>query len=103
MSVCVIGQDANLTQMTYVTLNSTEVCDEAHPALLTDISIGELQPGQKVKPTYTHARASFLCYYVRYNSIEIVAFFTFKSLIEVHLNILQKVKHSVCVTFWLPD
>ncbi|XP_047675733.1 trafficking protein particle complex subunit 11 isoform X1 [Tachysurus fulvidraco] len=43
------GQDANLTQMTYVTLNSSEACDEAHPALLTDISIGELQPGQKVE------------------------------------------------------
>ncbi|KAI5100724.1 trafficking protein particle complex subunit 11, partial [Silurus meridionalis] len=43
------GQDANLTQMTYVTLNSSEVCDEAHPALLTDISIGELQPGQKIE------------------------------------------------------
>lgn len=43
--------------MTYVTLNSSETCDEAHPALLTDISIGELQPGQKVKPytQTTHA------------------------------------------------
>lgn len=61
MSVCVIGQDANLTQMTYVTLNSAEVCDEAHPALLTDISIGELQPGQKVKPTYTHTHALHSC------------------------------------------
>lgn len=53
-SVCVTGQDANLTQTTYVTLNNSEVCDEAHPALLTDISIGELQPGQKVKPKRTH-------------------------------------------------
>ncbi|KAL7858534.1 hypothetical protein AOLI_G00186360 [Acnodon oligacanthus] len=43
------GQDANLTQTTHVTLNSTEVCDDAHPALLTDISIGDLQPGQKIE------------------------------------------------------
>ncbi|RXM30934.1 Trafficking protein particle complex subunit 11 [Acipenser ruthenus] len=43
------GQDANLTQTTYVTLNGSEMCDDSHPALLPDISIGELQPGQKVE------------------------------------------------------
>lgn len=48
-----LGQDANLTQTTHVTLNSSEVCDDAHPALLTDISVGDLQPGEKVQ-TLTH-------------------------------------------------
>ncbi|MBN3301762.1 TPC11 protein, partial [Amia calva] len=47
------GQDANLTQTTHVTMNSSEMCDDSHPALLPDISIGELQPGQKIeKPLY---------------------------------------------------
>uniref|UniRef100_A0A6Q2ZQJ1 Trafficking protein particle complex subunit 11 n=1 Tax=Esox lucius TaxID=8010 RepID=A0A6Q2ZQJ1_ESOLU len=44
------GQDANLTQSTQVTLNGLEVCDESHPALLPDIAIGDLQPGEKVHP-----------------------------------------------------
>ncbi|XP_012988959.2 trafficking protein particle complex subunit 11 [Esox lucius] len=43
------GQDANLTQSTQVTLNGLEVCDESHPALLPDIAIGDLQPGEKVE------------------------------------------------------
>ncbi|XP_073676596.1 trafficking protein particle complex subunit 11 [Garra rufa] len=47
------GQDANLTQSTQITLNSSEVCDDSHPALLPDIPLGDLQPGQKiVKPLY---------------------------------------------------
>ncbi|RXN29164.1 trafficking particle complex subunit 11 [Labeo rohita] len=47
------GQDANLTQSTQITLNGTEVCDDSHPALLPDIPLGDLQPGQKiVKPLY---------------------------------------------------
>uniref|UniRef100_H3APD6 Trafficking protein particle complex subunit 11 n=1 Tax=Latimeria chalumnae TaxID=7897 RepID=H3APD6_LATCH len=47
------GQDANLTQTTHVTLNGTEICDDSHPALLPDIPIGDLQPGEKVeKPLY---------------------------------------------------
>ncbi|KAJ8416548.1 hypothetical protein AAFF_G00358360 [Aldrovandia affinis] len=47
------GQDANLTQTTHVTLTSSEMGDDSHPALLPDISIGDLQPGQKVeKPLY---------------------------------------------------
>ncbi|KAK2890874.1 hypothetical protein Q8A67_013517 [Cirrhinus molitorella] len=49
------GQDANLTQSTQITLNGTEVCDDSHPALLPDIPLGDLQPGQKiVKPLYIH-------------------------------------------------
>uniref|UniRef100_A0A4W4FVJ2 Trafficking protein particle complex subunit 11 C-terminal domain-containing protein n=1 Tax=Electrophorus electricus TaxID=8005 RepID=A0A4W4FVJ2_ELEEL len=43
------GQDANLTQTTHVTLDSSEGCDDAHPALLTDIVVGDLQPGQKME------------------------------------------------------
>ncbi|XP_029515287.1 trafficking protein particle complex subunit 11 [Oncorhynchus nerka] len=43
------GQDANLTQSTHVTLNGLEMCDESHPALLPDIAIGDLQPGEKVE------------------------------------------------------
>ncbi|XP_077103584.1 trafficking protein particle complex subunit 11 [Siphateles boraxobius] len=47
------GQDANLTQSTQITLNGSEVCDDSHPALLPDIPLGDLQPGQKiVKPLY---------------------------------------------------
>ncbi|XP_028815392.1 trafficking protein particle complex subunit 11 [Denticeps clupeoides] len=43
------GQDANLTQTTHVTMNGGEMCDDSHPALLPDIPIGDLQPGQKMK------------------------------------------------------
>ncbi|OXB75240.1 UNVERIFIED_CONTAM: hypothetical protein H355_008654 [Colinus virginianus] len=47
------GQDANLTQKTQVTLRGTDTCDESFPALLTDIPIGDLQPGEKLeKPIY---------------------------------------------------
>ncbi|XP_069049105.1 trafficking protein particle complex subunit 11 [Lepisosteus oculatus] len=47
------GQDANLSQTTHVTLSSSEMCDDSHPALLPDISLGDLQPGQKIeKPLY---------------------------------------------------
>lgn len=42
------GQDANLTQKTHVTLHGTELCDESYPALLTDIPVGDLQPGEQV-------------------------------------------------------
>nr|XP_033799055.1 trafficking protein particle complex subunit 11 [Geotrypetes seraphini] len=49
------GQDANLTQKTHVTLNGREICDDSHPALLTDIPIGDLQPGEKIeKAIYIH-------------------------------------------------
>lgn len=42
------GQDANLTQKTQVTLRGTELCDESCPALLTDIPVEDLRPGQQV-------------------------------------------------------
>lgn len=43
-----LGQDANLTQKTHVTLHGTEPCDESYPALLTDIPVGDLHPGEQV-------------------------------------------------------
>ncbi|XP_046870034.1 trafficking protein particle complex subunit 11 [Hypomesus transpacificus] len=42
------GQDANLTQSTHVTLTGSEGCEDL-PALLPDIHIGDLQPGQTVE------------------------------------------------------
>uniref|UniRef100_A0A2D4J4X0 Trafficking protein particle complex subunit 11 n=1 Tax=Micrurus lemniscatus lemniscatus TaxID=129467 RepID=A0A2D4J4X0_MICLE len=49
------GQDANLTQKTHVTLNGTEMCDDSYPALLPDIPLGDLQPGEKLeKIVYIH-------------------------------------------------
>lgn len=42
------GQDANLTQKTHVTLHGAELCDESYPALLTDIPVGDLRPGEQV-------------------------------------------------------
>nr|DBA29121.1 TPA: hypothetical protein GDO54_009378 [Pyxicephalus adspersus] len=42
------GQDANLTQKTLVTLEGAEMCDDSSPALLTDIPVGNLQPGEKL-------------------------------------------------------
>lgn len=44
----IVGQDANLTQKTHVTLNGSEMCDDSYPALLPDIPVGDLQPGEKV-------------------------------------------------------
>ncbi|KAH0616126.1 hypothetical protein JD844_027010 [Phrynosoma platyrhinos] len=41
------GQDANLTQKTHVTLNGTEMCDDSYPALIPDIPVGDLEPGEK--------------------------------------------------------
>ncbi|XP_055488023.1 trafficking protein particle complex subunit 11 isoform X2 [Leucoraja erinacea] len=47
------GQDANLTQTTHITLDSTEMCDDSCPALLPDIPIGDLLPAAKVEmPLY---------------------------------------------------
>ncbi|KAF7643174.1 hypothetical protein LDENG_00244050, partial [Lucifuga dentata] len=42
------GQDANLSQTTHVMLSGSEVCDDSAPALLPDIPLGDLQPGQQV-------------------------------------------------------
>jgi len=43
------GQDANLTQKTHVSLHGTELCDESYPALLTDIPVGDLHPGEQLE------------------------------------------------------
>ncbi|CAL8358618.1 unnamed protein product [Merluccius merluccius] len=43
------GQDANLSQATHVTLNGAQVCDASDPALLPDIPLGDLNPGDKVE------------------------------------------------------
>ncbi len=48
-----LGQDANLTQSTQITLNGTEVCDDSHPALIPDIPLEDLLPGQKVLLLFT--------------------------------------------------
>ncbi|XP_026135953.1 trafficking protein particle complex subunit 11-like isoform X1 [Carassius auratus] len=65
------GQDANLTQSTQITLNGTEVCDDSHPALLPDIPLGDLHPGQKiVKPLYIHCVSTgsrILLFHVAYS------------------------------------
>ncbi|XP_063193297.1 trafficking protein particle complex subunit 11 [Chroicocephalus ridibundus] len=45
------GQDANLTQKTQVTLHGTDACDDSFPALLPDIPVGDLQPGEKLEKT----------------------------------------------------
>lgn len=42
------GQDANLSQTTHVTLDGSKVCDDAAPALLPDVPVGDLAPGDKV-------------------------------------------------------
>ncbi|KAA8589197.1 hypothetical protein FQN60_010542 [Etheostoma spectabile] len=41
------GQDANLGQTTHVTLDCSKVCDDTSPALLPDIPLGDLTPGQQ--------------------------------------------------------
>uniref|UniRef100_A0A671V6Z2 Trafficking protein particle complex subunit 11 n=1 Tax=Sparus aurata TaxID=8175 RepID=A0A671V6Z2_SPAAU len=43
------GQDANLSQTTHVTLDGSKVCDDAAPALLTDVPLGDLKPGEKLE------------------------------------------------------
>lgn len=43
------GQDANLSQTTHVTLDGSKVSDDSAPALLTDIPIGDLNPGDKLE------------------------------------------------------
>lgn len=42
------GQDANLSQTTHVALDGSSVCDDAAPALLPDVPLGDLKPGEKV-------------------------------------------------------
>uniref|UniRef100_A0A3Q1GS95 Trafficking protein particle complex subunit 11 n=1 Tax=Acanthochromis polyacanthus TaxID=80966 RepID=A0A3Q1GS95_9TELE len=43
------GQDANLGQSTHVTLDGSKVCDEGSPALLPDVPLGDLKPGEKLE------------------------------------------------------
>ncbi|CAF95410.1 unnamed protein product, partial [Tetraodon nigroviridis] len=43
------GQDANLSQTTHVTLDGSNVCDEAAPALLPDVPLGDLKPAEKLE------------------------------------------------------
>lgn len=47
--LCFLGQDANLSQTTRVTLDNTKACDDTTPALLPDILLGNLKPGKKVQ------------------------------------------------------
>lgn len=42
------GQDANLSQTTHVTLDGSTVCDDSAPALLPDVPLGDLKPGETV-------------------------------------------------------
>ncbi|KAI4800046.1 hypothetical protein KUCAC02_016583 [Chaenocephalus aceratus] len=43
------GQDATLGQTTHVTLDGSTVCDDSAPALLPDLPLGDLHPGQKLE------------------------------------------------------
>uniref|UniRef100_A0A3B5BCG1 Trafficking protein particle complex subunit 11 n=1 Tax=Stegastes partitus TaxID=144197 RepID=A0A3B5BCG1_9TELE len=43
------GQDANLGQTTHVTLDGSKVCDDSSPALLPDVPLGDLKPGEKLE------------------------------------------------------
>uniref|UniRef100_A0A1A8LG96 Trafficking protein particle complex subunit 11 n=1 Tax=Nothobranchius pienaari TaxID=704102 RepID=A0A1A8LG96_9TELE len=43
------GQDANLGLATHVTLDGSSVCDDGAPALLTDVPLGDLKPGEKLE------------------------------------------------------
>ncbi|XP_068181246.1 trafficking protein particle complex subunit 11 [Antennarius striatus] len=60
------GQDANLGMTTYVTLDGSKVCDDSPPALLTDVPVGDLNPGEMlqrcvyVKSVSTGARVFLL-------------------------------------------
>uniref|UniRef100_A0A8C2WVK6 Trafficking protein particle complex subunit 11 n=1 Tax=Cyclopterus lumpus TaxID=8103 RepID=A0A8C2WVK6_CYCLU len=43
------GQDANLGQTTHVSLDGSKVCDDTAPALLPDVPLGDLKPGEKLE------------------------------------------------------
>ncbi|XP_037531382.1 trafficking protein particle complex subunit 11 [Nematolebias whitei] len=43
------GQDANLGQATHVTLDNLVICDDRALALLTDVPLGDLKPGEKLE------------------------------------------------------
>lgn len=42
------GQDANLSETTHVTLDGSNVCDDAAPSLLPDVPLRDLKPAEKV-------------------------------------------------------
>ncbi|MEQ2188191.1 hypothetical protein GOODEAATRI_012483, partial [Goodea atripinnis] len=50
-----VGQEAGLGQTTHVTLDGSSVCDDNAPALLTDLPLGDLKPGEKVPPKSSSA------------------------------------------------
>ncbi|XP_058506254.1 trafficking protein particle complex subunit 11 [Solea solea] len=43
------GQDANLGHTTHVTVDGSKVCDDTAPALLPDVPLGDLKPGQQLE------------------------------------------------------
>ncbi|CAB1419099.1 unnamed protein product [Pleuronectes platessa] len=43
------GQDANLSQTTHVTFDGSKVCDDSAPALLPDVPLRDLKPGEKLE------------------------------------------------------
>ncbi|XP_028315223.1 trafficking protein particle complex subunit 11 [Gouania willdenowi] len=43
------GQDANLSQTTYTTLDGSRVCDHSAPPLLPDVHLGDLHPGEQLQ------------------------------------------------------
>lgn len=47
------GQDANLGQATHVTLDNSVICDDSALALLADVPLGDLNPGEKVHTCFT--------------------------------------------------
>ena len=49
-----------------MTLHGTELCDESYPALLTDIPVGDLQPGEQVNSASWDWRGNELGYSVKY-------------------------------------
>ncbi|XP_015254366.1 PREDICTED: trafficking protein particle complex subunit 11 [Cyprinodon variegatus] len=43
------GQEAGLGQNTHVTLDGSAVCDDSAPALLTEVPLGDLKPGEQLQ------------------------------------------------------
>lgn len=59
------GQDANLSQTTHVTLDGSNVCDDAAPALLPDVPLSDLKPGEKVHFTLNYKDIHWLITYLK--------------------------------------
>lgn len=101
------GQDANLSQTTHVTLDGSNICDDAVPALLPDVPLGDLKPGEKVYFTLHYKDIHWLIIYsplklfvisiilvgelvVRISTIRIVqVWYTMPPAVSVHLNKLK--------------